>query len=160
MTNGQMTQSPPVIKNRLPLPYRWIRANGVDRLIPWHFRDDPDRVELLRQEYWLEMDGTSDILPFAERQDMDDIAGLIVLDGVIQDRVMTMHLTWKGGRDMYWLDPGEQPPPLDLKAYPSFQDWFSEVMLGASFEWQDEENLAAILSGEWPNFGKEKPPRL
>lgn len=143
----------PRIKNRLPLSYRWIRANGLGRLIPWHFRDDPERVQLLRHEYRLEMDGTSDILPFAERQDREDIAGFIVVDGVIQDRVLEMHLTWAGARDMYWLKPGEQPPPLDLDKYPSFQDWLVQVMLADSLEWQSEEDLTAILSGDWPTFG-------
>lgn len=149
----------PPIRSGLPLSYRWLRANGVSRLVPWHFCDDPKHIAGLRAQYWLEMDGSSDVLPFAQRQDMDDIAGFIVVDGTIQDRVLTVHLSWARQRDMPWLKPGEQPPPVDLARFPSFQDWFSRVMLAESIEWQNEEDLAAILSGDWPNFGKEKPPR-
>jgi hypothetical protein len=143
-----------LIKNDLPLSYRWFRANGLKRLVPWHFGDDPAFIDAWRKEYLLEVDATSDVMPFAFRQDMDTMAAFVVIDGMIQDHVTTMHLSWVGHKDMYWLRDGEQPPALDLSKFPSFSDWVTTVMVPESIEWMNEEDLDEMKTGTWPNFAR------
>lgn len=134
------------IKNKPPLSCRWLRGNGLKRMVPWHSCDDARRIDVLRKEYALEMDATSDILPFAERQDRDDIAGFLVVNGMVLDHVHTFHLTWAGKKDTYWLRRGERPPPLNKTDLPTFANWFATVMMADSIEWMSEEDLEAIKS--------------
>ena len=140
-------------KNELPLSYRWFRANGLKRLVPWHFGDDPAFIEAWRKEYALETDG-SDIMPFAFRQDWDRMAGFVVIDGMILDHVLIADLSFVGRKDMPWLRPGEEPAPLDLTQLPSFVEWVKTVMLPDTVEWMNEADLAEIKTGTWPNFAR------
>ena len=78
-----MTVELAAIKNDLPLSYRWFRANGLKRLVPWHFADDSEFIDSWRKEYLREVDGSSDLIPFAFRQDMDTMAGFIVVDDIV-----------------------------------------------------------------------------
>lgn len=124
---------------KLPLPYRWLRAHGVAMLRPWYFLDaarDATVIEGLRREFRLEVDGALDLVPFARRQDMDTIAGFVVEDGAVTNRVCTVHLTWIGKPER----PGW--PARNTEA--SFQDWLRNVMLSDSFDWMNEEDLADI----------------
>lgn len=142
------------IKNELPLLYRWLRANGLKRLVPWHFGDDAAFIAAWRKEYFVEVGGTSDILPFAFRQDTDTMAGFVVVDGMALDRVMTTHLSFVGRRDMPWLRDGEQPAPFNLNQLPSFSSWFTKVMVADSVEWMNEEDLVEMKAGTWPAFAR------
>ena len=147
-----MGLKPAAVKNDLPLSYRWLRANGLKRLVPWHFADDAARIDSWRSECLFEVEGTSDIMPFAFRQDMDTMAGFAVIDGMILDHVVTPHLSWVGIKDTPWLDPGGKPKPLDVSRLPSFPNWVTTTMLSDTIEWMDEEDLAEIKAGTWPNF--------
>ena len=144
----------PSLKGHLPLAYRWFRANYIRRLVPWCFEDDPERIAAWRREYWVEHDGTDDVLPFAIRQDLDTMAGFVVRGGIVHDRVETVHLTWTQRKDMYWLAEGEEPTPLDLATLPSFQDWVATIMIPRSIEWMNEDDLPEMLAGTWPNAGR------
>ena len=86
------------LPDRLPLPLRWLRAHGLRGLTPWHFIDSSDQSAGLRAQFRREMRGGSqpeqDFLPFAERQDCDDVAGFVVENGEILNAVIVVHLTW------------------------------------------------------------------
>jgi hypothetical protein len=146
-----MPLEPTAIKNDLPLSYRWFRANGMKRLVPWHFSDDQGLIAGWRKEYFLEVDGTSDLIPFAFRQDMETMAGFIVVDGMALDHVTEAHLSWSGER-YPWLAKGQQPSPLDPDKFPSFPDWVARTMVRDSIEWMNEEDLEAIKSRTWPSI--------
>jgi hypothetical protein len=90
--------------SHLPLPLRWLRAHGLRGLTPWHFIERPEDAAALRREYLLEVAGGSqperDMLPFARRQDKDDVAGFVIENGTVTGKVISAHLTWKGGPEM------------------------------------------------------------
>lgn len=56
----------------LPIEYRWLKAHNFNVLTPWCFIE-PDDSDGIRSEYQKETG--QDIIPFARRQDQDDIAG-------------------------------------------------------------------------------------
>ena len=65
---------------KLPLEYRWLKANKFERFIPWYLID-PFNSEAIRNEYQLETG--KDFLPFARRQNNDDIAGFKIIDNQV-----------------------------------------------------------------------------
>jgi len=77
-----------------------VLAHGLVRLTPWHLLDGDQSNSGLRREYTLEASGGSvterDILPFAHRQDCDDVAGFVVDSGKVRDEVIVVHLTYRG----------------------------------------------------------------
>jgi hypothetical protein len=99
---------------------------------------DQQRIQSLRKEYSLEVGGTTDILPFAARQDMDTIAGFLIEAGEVKDVVVTVHLTWTGRKEL----PGwpSQRPNI------SFQQWLTDVLIVDAAEWMTEEDLEDILN--------------
>ena len=83
----------------VPLPLRWLIAHGVTSLTPWHFLADRDRVAALRAEYRAETADGRDCLPFAVRQDCDDVAAFVVSGGKTTDTVIDVHLTYSRGAE-------------------------------------------------------------
>jgi hypothetical protein len=120
-----------------PIEYRWLKAHGFNFLTPWHFIE-PVNSEGLRNEYQKETG--FDILPFARRQDNDDIAGFKVVGNEVQKIVLTVHLTWssKLEKDGY---------PITRES-PNLIDWIKAVMLPDSQEWITEDELHDILGSK------------
>lgn len=125
----------------IPLPLRWILAHGVKSLTPWHFLDDPERIDGLRNQYRREVSGGSqpilDCLPFARRQDCDDVAAFVIVDGAVTAEVIGVYLTWANG-------PERSGYP-SLERYPSFWNWFKSAV-DASADWATEDDLDDIIS--------------
>jgi hypothetical protein len=125
-----------------PLALRWIRAQGLGRLVPWHFVDDEARVAGLRAEYRVEVSGGSqpegDILPFAVRQDRDDVAAFVVEAGVVTEAVVIVHLTWKQGPEL--------PGWPSVQRFRDFWSWL-KVAIDDTAEWASEEELADVGDG-------------
>ena len=117
-----------------PIEYRWLQAHKFVLLTPW-FECDDDMVKSFRNEYQRETN--RDILPFATRQDNDDIAGFEVIDGNATSTVLTVHLTWS--------------KKLETDGYPStfvFEnifDWITKVMFADTEEWIDEDEIRDLL---------------
>jgi hypothetical protein len=141
------------VKGELPLSYRWFRANGLKRLVPWHFGDDPAFIEAWRRESVLETDG-HDIMPFAFRPDQDRMAGFVVIDGMIHDPVFTADLSFDGKKDIPRLRRGDKTASLDVARLPCFVEWLKTIMLSDTVEWMNEADLAEIKAGTWPNFAR------
>ena len=106
---------PDIEDTSIPLPLRWLIVHGVTSLTPWHLLSDRDRVAALRAEYQAEAADGRDCLPFAVRQDCDDVAAFVVSGGSVTDAVINVHLTYSRSpeRDGY---PSEQN-------YKTFWDW-------------------------------------
>jgi hypothetical protein len=123
-----------IISMEYPIEYRWLKAHKFNILTPW-FWIEPNDSEVLRKEYQLE--SGMDIVPFARRQDNDDIAGFRSVNGEIQKNVVTVHLTWSSG--------------LEIKGYPVSRDssdlleWIKEIMLPDSKEWMTEDELEDLI---------------
>ena len=106
-----------------PVEFRWLIAHGFKGLTPWHFID-AKRAESLRCEFQKETGSPNhkiqDILPFASRQDRDDIAGFLIKNGVVTTCVIEVHLTWKGSPETIGY------PTIDL--YDSIWVWLKTVL--------------------------------
>lgn len=118
----------------LPIEYRWLKAHNFNVLTPWYFIEPADS-DGIRTEYQKETG--QDIIPFARRQDQDDIAGFKIINGEIQKTVLTVHLTWTSR--------------LESKGFPRTSEssdlieWIKDIMLPDSQEWMTEEELDDII---------------
>jgi hypothetical protein len=121
----------------LPIEYRWLKAHNFNVLTPWYFIEPADSTGI-RKEYQKETG--QDILPFARRQDKDDIAGFKIINGEIQRIVLTVHLTWTSR--------------LESKGFPSTREssdmieWIKDIMFPDSQDWMTEDGLDDILKNE------------
>jgi len=121
----------------LPIEYRWLKAHNFNVLTPWYFVD-PMNSEGIRREYQAETG--LDIIPFARRQDNDDIAGFRVEKGVIKKNVLSVHLTWSS--------------KLERNGYPITREsidlieWVQDIMIPESKEWMAEEELEDIINSK------------
>ena len=118
---------------KLPLEYRWLRANKFEGLIPWYLIEEPGQNGL-RVEYQKETG--EDFFPFARRQDCDDVAGLKIENGEIQNIVLNVHLTWSGKK--------ERDPFPATKEYSDIFEWLKEEVIPATREWMSEEELEGL----------------
>jgi hypothetical protein len=115
---------------KLPLEYRWLKANGFKGFVPWQIIDEA-QIAALRSEYRKETG--KDFYPFAQRQDCDDVAGFKIENGMIESTVVFVHLTWSGKNEN--------------NGYPShteFSDmfgWLKEVVIADTEDWMSEEDL-------------------
>jgi hypothetical protein len=129
----------------LPLGYRWLRANGVHRLVPWTFIDDPAEVQRLRGEFVREVAPPNDtpvrdLFPFAQRKDREEVAGFVVAGGQLLGEVVLVALTWRG-----------RPEKAGWPAVQRFDDFWvfaREALLEDAAEWANEEGLQRLLAGK------------
>ncbi|MCP4154436.1 MAG: hypothetical protein GY757_42320 [bacterium] len=118
---------------KLPLVYRWLKANGFKGFAPWYLIEESDR-EGLRKEYQKETG--KDVLPIARRQDCDDIAGFEIMDGQITQRVVSVHLSWIGKREKKGF-------PSEI-IYNDMFEWLTKEIIPDTSEWMSEEELADL----------------
>ena len=104
----------------VPLPLRWLIAHGVTSLTPWHFLSDCDRIASLRAEYQAETADGRDCMPFAVRQDCDDVAAFVISGDNVTDAVIDVHLT-------YSRSPERDGFPSEQK-YKTFWNWLKSAV--------------------------------
>lgn len=114
----------------LPIEYRWLMEHGFKLLTPWHFLEE-DEVDGIRKEYQLETD--LDFLPFARRQDSDDVAGFVIENNDIKKEVLSVHLTWSSKRE-------REGYPFTTKS-DDLICWLNDVMLEDTKDWISEEAI-------------------
>jgi hypothetical protein len=119
---------------KLPLEYRWLKANGFKGFIPWYMIEEPNQ-DGLRAEYQKETG--EDFFPFARRQDRDDVAGFKVVNGDIKNTVVSVHLTWSGKREQEGF-----PKRTD---YRDMFEWLKNEVIHDTWEWMSEEDLQDII---------------
>ena len=118
----------------LPLAYRWAVVNGLTSFTPWHVIDSEERVAFFRREF--EAETGIDCWPFAQRQDMDDVAVFVVEDGAVQDRVIAVHLSYKGALDLH----------VRQHHFPDFWAWLSQMVLPEMATWATEADISEALA--------------
>lgn len=126
--------------------YIWLVKQGMLHLYPWEIiiGDKEEESLEIRKEYILETRDPNnctikDIVPFAAHQCQDDYAGFIVEDGVITDKVLVVHLTWRGDTEI------EDYP--DITIYNSFWEWLEK---GVVNDLKILEEVASILHESEP----------
>ena len=120
---------------KLPLEYRWLKANGFKGFIPWYLIEQLGK-EALRSEYQNETG--KDFYPFAQRQDCDDVAGFEVINGAILTKVITVHLTWSGKNERNGFP--------SCAEFDDMYDWIKKEVIPATLDWMSEEDLDELQS--------------
>lgn len=120
---------------QMPLSYRWLQAQGFKGFMPWQLIDMPGSPGL-RKEFQLET-GELDFYPFARRQDCDDVAGFEVIQGQIQEAVISVHLTWVGRKEREGFP--------SFSRYKDLFEWFQQELLPDTQDWMNEEELNELL---------------
>jgi hypothetical protein len=130
------------ISQHQPLPLRWLRAHGLRGLKPWHFIDNADEIAGLRDEFRREVSGASqperDFLPFASRQDCDDVAGFVVEKDRTLSTVIVVHLTWRMGPEV--------PGFPRINRCRDIWEWLKLAIDEAAL-WCSEEDMPEISGG-------------
>ena len=111
----------------LPFAYRWAVANGLRRFTPWFILDSPEEIAGVGHEFQKETGIESCV--FARRYDMDDVAAFVIRDGIIQDAVVSAHLSWVGYRDAF----------VEIEHFDDFWDWLAGRALPDMAEWTSDE---------------------
>jgi hypothetical protein len=128
---------------RLPLAYRWFLIRGLANWQPWYFLHAPEtdsvdlalsRDDVFERQFKTETEPDFDVFLFARRQDMDDFAFFVVRDGAIEDRVVSIHLSFAKRFEL-------KQPLRHSEIGQTFTQWIREVALSDVEHWISEEDL-------------------
>ncbi|CAK9888770.1 MULTISPECIES: hypothetical protein [Pseudomonas] len=126
-----------------PLAYRWFIHKGLTDWEPWYFCDtlaslqhapDLSKNAFAASAFAKETAADFEVYLFARRQDREDFAFFVVRDGVIEDKVITVHLSFADKLELRSRLTYEQVTR-------SFSEWVAEVALADAVEWMSEEDL-------------------
>lgn len=105
--------------HRFPQAYRWLIQKGLTNWEPWYFVDDvqtinaqPDlaRSDFFQREFRTETGADYEVYLFARRQDREDFAFFVRgTDDLIEDNVITWHLTFSGRFESFIKQPFQRP---------------------------------------------------
>jgi hypothetical protein len=133
---GRMTD------NVLPQAYRWFVAKGLTNWEPWYFVDQLELSDTylanFSEVFKVETRADFDVQLFARRQDQDDFAFFVSRNGVIEDRVVTIHLAF--------CDRFELREPLRYtNVTQTFLQWIRDTALADVADWISEEDMFSDL---------------
>jgi hypothetical protein len=121
-----------------PLSYRWLRANGVSRLVPWHFIDESEG-QFASAQFATENPSSGSLYTFARRQDCDDFAGFTIVEGHVTDQVIYYHPSFSGGPNRHIISG----------TYPDLWTFLREVVIPDTANWfTDEADIKDIEDKE------------
>jgi hypothetical protein len=113
-----------------PLSFRWARANGLSKLVPWHFLADGEGL-LADEQFKKERIGSREVRTFAKRQDCDDFAGFLVVDGIITDRVIYFHPSFSSTPNSYMIN----------SEHADFWEFVRDIVIPDTKDWESETDL-------------------
>jgi len=127
-----------------PIAYRWFISRGLTRWQPWYFIDDASSIKVppvfsrndfAVQAFKTETGADFDVYLFGRRQDMDDYAFFVVKDGIIEDKVFAIHLTFAKRLT-------RETPLRYEQVTTSFAAWLRDLVIPDVEEWMNEHDLA------------------
>jgi hypothetical protein len=130
---------------KLPLAYRWFLAKGLTDWQPWYFMEHPGAATVdldasleshFSKQFRIETGADFGVHLFARRQDRDDFAFFVAHNGTIEDRTITIHLSF--------ANRFELKTPLrhaDLKSRP-FAEWVRDVAVIDTADWMNEADMS------------------
>lgn len=74
-----------------PNALRWFLAQDLTSFTPWHFITEASELAFASRAFAREDVSGGEVFTFARRQDRDDFAGLLLVDGRISDTVVYFH---------------------------------------------------------------------
>lgn len=117
----------------MPLAFRWFVVHGSIWFKPWYFDYDVSPGRNVRRAFRIESGGKRDLIPFAFRQDNDDMAGFEVVEGKVTDRVIAFHPSWTERANPYLID-GE---------FEDLWEFMRQTVVEDMKWWANEEDAAA-----------------
>ncbi|MDB6067882.1 MAG: hypothetical protein JWR26_4090 [Pedosphaera sp.] len=113
-----------------PISLRWARANGLTKLIPWHFLADGEGASA-DEQFKKERIDLREVRTFAKRQDCDDFAGFLVVNGKITDCVLYFHPSFGSTRNAYMVNSEHE----------SFWEFLRDVVIPDTEDWASGADL-------------------
>lgn len=112
----------------LPNNLRWFLVQKSTTFVPWHLEEKPRGLNNVFKSEDIEQ---RELFVFAYRQDCDDLAGFLIVDGLITDKVIYFHPSYtsnpKAQRESGWsIVTGE---------YNDIFEFFAEVIVPDMREW-------------------------
>lgn len=126
-----------------PLAYRWFLTRGLTNWQPWYLidteetlRGEPDFTanEFASKAFQQETKADFHVYLFARRQDRDDFAFFAVHDGKIQDKVVTIHLSFAKRLEL-------SSPLRYCDISQGFTQWLRGIVIADVEEWMSEDDL-------------------
>lgn len=74
-----------------PNALRWFLAQGLTRFTPWHFVTEASELAFASGAFAREDVSGGEIFTIARRQDREDFAGLLLVDGRITETAVHFH---------------------------------------------------------------------
>jgi len=117
-----------------PISYRFLRANGVSQLVPWHFFEE-NEGHRINGVFATESIEEIRIKTFAYRQDCDDFAAFVVNENSITDEVIYFHPSFAGAKNSHLING----------RFRNLYTFISEVVFPDSEDWTSEEAIEDLL---------------
>jgi len=126
-----------------PIAYRWFLAKGLTDWQPWYFVDTDESVQnspdhaanqFAARAFEMETGADFHVYLFARRQDMDDFAFFIVRDGKIEDKVLSIHLSFANRLEL-------AAPLRYSEITQTFTQWLRETVIADVEDWISEEDM-------------------
>lgn len=109
--------------------YSWLIKQGIMQLYPWDIlsNENEDQSREIKKEFTLETRNPNNsiiknMVPFAVHQCQDDYAGFIVKNGEVTEKVLVVHLTWRGDTEI-----NDYP---DIVTYSTIWEWLEKRVVG------------------------------
>ena len=126
-----------------PIAYRWFLLKGLCNWEPWSFVDsiasirsapDLSQNEFATRAFKQETGADFDVYLFARRHDMDDYAFFVVEDGTVQDKVVSIHLSFARRLEL-------KAPLQSVDVSMTFAKWIRSVALPDVIDWMSEDGM-------------------
>lgn len=123
--------------------YCWLIKQGIMQLYPWDIlsKENEDQSRQIKKEFTIETRNPNNsviknIVPFAVHQCQDDYAGFIVKNGKVTEKVLVVHLTWRGDTEI-----NDYP---DMETYDTIWEWLEKRVVG---DLSIIEDVASTIKG-------------
>jgi hypothetical protein len=122
-----------------PNALRWFLHQGLTRFTPWHFFYDASDFAFASRVFQREDVGGREVFVFASRQDCDDFAGLLIVDGRITDRVVHFHPVFSGSSQ-----PSPRTWDIVFGTYEDVFEFVRAIVIEDMKEWALVEDAADL----------------
>ncbi|WP_369935249.1 hypothetical protein [Xanthomonas tesorieronis] len=122
-----------------PNALRWFLAQELTSFTPWHFIAEASELAFASRAFAREDVSGGEVFTFARRQDREDFAGLLVVDGRITESVVYFHPVF--------ADSAKPSPRTWNIVVASFEDVFAFVagqVIADMKEWALVEDAAEL----------------
>ncbi|GEM_PF-529730 len=123
-----------------PNALRWFLVQRLTDFAPWHLMTDPSDFEFAARAFEREDVSGGSVFVFAGRQDREDFAGLLVVDGRVTDQVICFHPVFGQG-----AHSSPRSWNIVCAVYDDVFDFFQDLVIPDMKDWANEEDASELL---------------